>query len=140
MNVRGRVSGRSRDREPDETDEIRQSLWRLTISPSLWALHFLACYITVAIWCEKAAGRDSSLGLVPAAIAVYTIVALIAIGLNGWAGWRRHTFGSSTLPHDYDTPEDRHRFLGFATFLLAVLSAIATIFVAVVVPFFTDCQ
>jgi hypothetical protein len=73
-------------------------------------------------------------------IAIYTAVALIGIGLNGWAGWRRHTFGSSTLPHDYDSPEDRHRFLGFATFLLAVLSAIATIFVASVTLFFADCR
>ncbi len=124
----------------DETSEIRQSLWLLTISPFVWAAHFLACYITAAIWCEKVAGRSGALGFVRVMIAIYTAVALIGIGLNGWAGWRRHTFGSSTLPHDYDSPEDRHRFLGFATFLLAILSAIATIFVASVTLFFADCR
>ena len=124
----------------EETSEVRQSLWLLIISPSIWALQFLACYITAAIWCEKVAGRDGALGFVRGLIALYTAVALAGIALNGWAGWRRHSFGSSTLPHDYDSPEDRHRFLGFATFLLAVLSAIATVFVALVAVFFADCR
>lgn len=127
-------------RANDETSEIRQSLWMLTISPSIWAFHFLASYITAAIWCEKLAGRNGPLGSVRLMIAAYTVAALIGIGLNGWAGWKRHQFGSSTLPHDYDSPEDRHRFLGFATFLLAMLSVVATIFVASVALFFGDCR
>jgi hypothetical protein len=44
------------------------------------------------------------------------------------------------LPHDHDTPADRHRFLGFATFLLGLLSALATIFTALVAIFFQDCR
>jgi hypothetical protein len=44
------------------------------------------------------------------------------------------------LPHDFDTPGDRHRFLGFATVLLAGLSAVATLFAAVVVLYFEDCR
>lgn len=125
---------------PEELRERRQSLWLLTIGPSIWALHFLASYITAAIWCAKVAGRDGPLGPVRAAIGIYTALALLGIGLNAWAGWRRHRFGASARPHDLDTPEDRHRFLGFATFLLAVLSGIATIFVAVVALFFDDCR
>jgi hypothetical protein len=123
-----------------ETDESRQSLWRLTVGPVIWALHFLACYITAAIWCEKYAGRDGPLGSVRVAIAVLTIVALAGIAWAARDGWRRHSFGASTLPHDFDTPEDRHRFLGFSAFLLAALSGVATIFTALVAIFMSDCR
>ena len=123
-----------------EVHESRQSLLLLIAAPTVWALHFLACYITAAIWCEKVAGRDGELNGARWVIAFMTVVALLGIWFNGRAGWRRHTFGHSTLPHDFDTPEDRHRFLGFATFLLAVLSAIAVVFVAIVAFFFSDCR
>lgn len=125
---------------PAEIREQRQSLWRLVVSPSIWLAHFLACYITGAIWCEKFARRDGGLEWVRLAIATYTVAALIGIGLNARAGWRRHKFGDSTLPHDFDTPEDRTRFLGFSTFLLAALSAVATVFTAIVAFFFSDCR
>ncbi len=120
--------------------ESRQSLWWLIVSPAIWAAHFLLSYITAAIWCAKYAGAGGALGGVRVAIALYTAVALVGIGLNGWSGLRRHRHGSGTIPHDSDTPEDRHRFLGFATLLLAALSAVATGFVASVVLFFKDCQ
>ncbi len=124
----------------DDIREKRQSLMRITISPIIWAAHFLASYITAAIWCAKYAGADGSLGGVRAAIGIFTLVALLGIGLNGWDGWRRHQYGWGTTSQDFDTPEDRHRFLGFATFLLAGLSAIAVIFVAIVVFYFEDCR
>ncbi|MGB7839915.1 MAG: hypothetical protein WBL40_17580 [Terrimicrobiaceae bacterium] len=41
-----------------ETHEKRQSLWLLMISPTIWAAHFLLCYLTAAIWCAKFAGRN----------------------------------------------------------------------------------
>ena len=88
---------------------------------------FLLCYVTAAIWCAKLAGPDGSLWRVRVAIAVYTVLALVGIGIIGWIGYRRHSFGGGTLPHDVDTPEDRHRFLGFATLLLSALSAVASL-------------
>jgi len=124
----------------DETHESRQSLWLLIVSPTIWAAHFLLSYITAAVWCAKFAGRDGSLGGVRVAIAIYTAVALVGIALNGWGGLRRHRHGSETTSHDFDTPADRHRFLGFATLLLAALSFVATIFVAIVALFFEDCR
>jgi len=124
----------------DETHESRQSLWLLIVSPVIWAAHFLLSYITAAVWCAKFAGRDGSLGGVRIAIAIYTALALVGIGLNGWGGLRRHRHGSETTSHDFDTPADRHRFLGFATLLLAALSFVATIFVAIVALFFEDCR
>jgi hypothetical protein len=124
----------------DETHESRQNLWLLIVSPTIWAAHFLLSYITAAVWCAKFAGRDGSLGGARVAIAIYTAVALVGIALNGWGGWRRHRHGSETTTHDFDTPADRHRFLGFATLLLAVMSFVATIFVAIVALFFEDCR
>ena len=120
--------------------EGRESLWMLTISPAIWAAHFLACYLTAAIWCAKFVGRSGSLGSVRIAIAVYTAVALAGIGVTAWVGYRRHRHGTATVPHDFDTPEDRHRFLGFATLLLSGLSAVATIFVALVAVFVRSCE
>jgi hypothetical protein len=46
---------------------------------------------------------------------------------------------SSKPPHDDDTPEDRHRFLGWATFLLSILSAIAVCYSALAAVFLRSC-
>ncbi len=123
-----------------DTRERRQKLWRITISPSIWALHFLVCYVTAAIWCEKIASRIGHLGGLRLVIAGLTAAALLGIAFNGWDGWRRHSLGGGGVPHDDDHPLDRHRFLGYTTFLLAALSAVATVFTALVALFFQDCR
>jgi hypothetical protein len=120
--------------------EKRESLWMLTISPAIWSLHFLLSYATAAIWCAKLPSRDGSLWEVRVAIAVYTVVALIGIGITGWIGLRRHGYGDAETPHDFDSPEDRHRFLGFATLLLSALSAVATLYVALAAVFIETCR
>ena len=122
-----------------ETAEKNQSLWLLTASPVIWAAHFLLSYGTASVWCAKVAGPGGSLGGVRVAIAVYTVVALAGIGMIGWGGYRRHSHGDASVPHDDDTPEDRHRFLGFSTLLLSALSAVAVIYAALVVLFFRSC-
>ena len=76
----------------------------------------------------------------PAAVAVYTVLALVGIGVVGWIGWRRHGYGTGAVPHDFDTQADRHRFLGFATVLLSGLSAVAVLYVAAVAMFFRTCR
>jgi hypothetical protein len=124
----------------DETHEDRQSLWLLVVSPTIWAAHFLLSYITAAVWCAKLPEHNGSLGGVRSAIGIYTLLALVGIVRNGWDGWRRHRHGPEGSTHDFDTPADRHRFLGFATFLLAGLSLVATLFVASVALFFEDCS
>ena len=105
-------------------------------APSLWSL---LCYATGAIWCAKVAGMGGSLGTTRIAIFFYTVAALVAIGIVGWIGYRRHSLGSALLPHDDDTPEDRHRFLGFATFLLSALSAVAVLYTGLVAVFIRNC-
>ena len=120
--------------------ESKESLWLLIVSPTIWAVHFMLSYVTAAVWCAKFAAPAGPLGGVRIAIAIYTAVALIGIALNGWSGLRRHRLGSETTPHDFDSPADRHRFLGFATLLLAALSAVAVMYAAIVVLFFQDCR
>jgi hypothetical protein len=123
-----------------QTAEQHQSLWLLTASPLIWAGHFLLCYITAAIWCAKMVGPGGSLTTVRVTIAVYTVLALAGIGIIGWIGYRRHGYGQAELPHDDDTPEDRHRFLGFATLLLSGLSAVATLYAFLVAVFIGSCH
>ena len=113
-----------------------ESLWLLAAPPSIWAAHFMLSYITAAVWCAKIGG---SLAEVRTAIGVYTAVALIGIGLTSWRGLRRHQSGEATVPHDFDSPEDRYRFLGFASLLLSALSFVATIYVALVAIFNKSC-
>lgn len=124
---------------PETPPRERFSLWLITFSPTIWAVHFVLCYMATAVWCAKVAGRDGELGDIRIAIGVLTLLALIGIGLTGWKGWRHHSFGHATAPHDFDTPEDRHRFLGFSTLLLSGLSFVATIFVALCVAFIRSC-
>lgn len=120
--------------------ERNQSLWMLVASPAIWTVHFLLSYSSAAIWCGMVVGRDGSLSSIRLAIAWYTIVALIAMGATGWAGFLRHRLGNHSLPHDADTPEDRHRFLGFATLLLSALSAVATVYVGLAAVFIERCH
>ena len=123
------------------TDEQHQSLWLLTFGPVIWAAHFIGSYAAVSIWCGRFTA-DGSLGPTPWIIAALTAVALAGIGLVAWGGWHRHSRDApaARAPHDADTPEDRHRFLGLATLMLAGLSAIATAYVAAATVFFGTCR
>lgn len=136
----GRADPRRPPRDAGPTGEGRQTIWLLTISPTIWAVHFLACYLTGAIYCAKVGVATGSLGWVPAAVAGYTAIALVGIGATAWIGWRRHEYGTAAVPHDFDTSADRHRFLGFATVLLSGLSGVAVAYVAVVAAFFRTCR
>lgn len=126
--------------ENHELHESNQSLWRVIAAPAIWAVHFMAYYLTAAVWCAKYAGADRALGGVRVAIAVYTALALAGIGVVGYLGYRRHQYGEATTPHDFDTPEDRHRFLGYATLLLSALSAVAVLFAALAAVFIGTCH
>lgn len=122
------------------THTPRDSLWVLTIAPAIWAAHLLMSYISAAVWCAKFADPSGSLGSVPTAIASYTALALAGITAVAWYGWRRHRSGMETTTHDLDTPGDRYRFLGFATLLLAGLSAVAVLYSALAATYFETCR
>jgi hypothetical protein len=118
----------------------RYGLWLLTIAPTIWAAHLLLCYITAAIWCAKFIPPGGSLGSVRTAITWYSATALAGIAATGWEGFRRHSYGTETTTHDLDSAEDRHRFLGFATLLLAGLSAVGVLYAALAATFFETCR
>ena len=120
--------------------ERRESIWMLFVAPSIWGLHFLLCYVTAAIWCAKATSALAPLGAIRTTIVIYTVLALGAIAAVGWIGYRAHSYGSAEVPHDDDTPADRHRFMGFATLLLAGLSGLAVVYAALVAVFVETCQ
>ncbi|MDX1548989.1 MAG: hypothetical protein R3278_00395 [Lysobacter spongiicola] len=120
--------------------EPRASLWWLTTGPSIWAMHFLLCYVTAAVWCAKAGSPEAPLGAARTALWIYTAIALALILLSAWRGLRRHRIGHATLPHDADTPQDRERFLGFATLLLSGLSFVAVVYVAMAVAVIGSCR
>lgn len=120
--------------------EEHQSLWILAASPAIWSAHFMVSYITAAIWCGRIVGPDASFGTLRLAIGGYTVAALAGIVIIGWIGLRNHRSGDAALPHDADTPEDRRRFLGFATLLLSSLSAVATLYSALAAVFIQSCD
>lgn len=114
-------------------------LWKLAISPLVWSLHTLACYITAAVWCAKL-GRSADLTEVRYAFFIFTAIALVPIGWQMVQGYRKHSAGAAQLPHDDDTPEDRERFMGFANFLISALSALAIVFVTYNALIFRSCH
>lgn len=117
----------------------RESLWLIALGPAIWMTYFLVTYATAAIWCAKVAERAGPLGEARLLIGLYTLIALLGIGTTGWIGYRRHSYGAATVPHDFDTSADRHRFLGFATLLLCALCFVSTVYVALVVVFIGSC-
>ena len=138
------------------------SLWLLTLGPTIWMTHLLLSYATAAIWCGKVAAPGGALNGVPVVIGWYTGVALVGLFTIAWVGFRRHRYvspeaqarirdagsapprletgGTEATTHDLDTPEDRYRFLGFATLLLAGLSALGVTYAAVAATYFDTCR
>ena len=117
-----------------------ESLWTLFTAPTIWALHFLACYVTAAVFCAKADAAPFSFEAMRLALGVVTLVALSGIVLSAYLAWRQWGFGSGDPPHDEPTRKDRLLFQGFATLLLSGLSFIAVVFGAVPLLFLGACQ
>jgi hypothetical protein len=124
----------------EDKPEYKESLWWLIVSPTIWAVHFLASYISVALWCGKVVGRDGSLDTARLLIGTYTALALLFVALTGRHGYRRHNTGKQNASRYSDTPEDRHRFLGLATLLLSLLSGVAIAYVALPILYIETCR
>jgi hypothetical protein len=117
-----------------------ESLWTLFTGPTIWAAHFLACYIAVAIYCEKAGAAPISFEQMRLLLVLITLLALAGIVLSAWLAWRQWGFGSGDPPHDAPTREDRLLFQGFATLLLSGLSFVAVMFGAIPLVLIEACQ
>jgi hypothetical protein len=128
------------------TDTTQETLPERTLylvmvpmGPTIWFAHFCATYATASLWCAPGLRVSGSLSGIHVVIAILTALALAGIGFVGLSGYRRQAYGGETAPHDDDTPQDRHRFLGLATMLLAGLSAVATTYVGISIFFFSTC-
>lgn len=116
-------------------------LWRVIAAPIVWATHFLFCYVTGAIYCEKV-GRAASLGDLRLVIVAATVVALAAIAWSTVGIWRvrGRSLTDDDFEFEHNTPEERHRFLSHVALMLCVLSAVAVIYVAIPVLYLSSCR
>jgi membrane protein implicated in regulation of membrane protease activity len=118
-----------------------QSLWEMIVSPTIWAVHFLLCYIVAAVYCAKIGLPAADLAPVRVWVAFVTLIALSGIAASGIRASRRGRFEARRrAPHDADTIEDRQHFLADATILLSGLSFVATLYVAIAAAFVETCR
>jgi heme/copper-type cytochrome/quinol oxidase subunit 2 len=115
------------------------TLWALIVPPTVWALHFLLCYVYAAIRCAKG-GPLAPLDEVRTVIMAATAVALLIVAVSAWVAWEQMGVEGDPPPHDASTLEDRHRFLATAKLLLAGLSFVAIVYTAIPAFIFTDCR
>ena len=116
------------------------SLWTLFTAPTLWALHFLACYVTAAVFCAKTGGGGPSYDTMRLWLSGITVLALAAILVSALLAFRQWGFGVADPPHDAPTERGRLLFQGFATLLLSGLSFVAVLFTALPLLFIAACQ
>ena len=117
------------NRERAEFSEEQASLWRITLGPTIWAVHFAASYALTAVWCAKLA--DTALDVTPLRwiIGGGTLVALALILWLGWGAWRQWNYlNGGKFVHDEGDSDDRHEFLGHAAFLLCGVSFIGVVY------------
>jgi hypothetical protein len=112
------------------------------LSPlSIWALHFLATYVTAAVYCARARDPDAAADPVRSIVLVLTITALAAIVFVLRLGYRR--FGNRRAPGSAASgPVEPKPSQFFRTVLLwtSLLSAVAIVCVAAVTLLFGDCR
>lgn len=120
--------------------ELRLGIWTLVYAPTIWALHFLACYVGAAWLCARAGSPWADLAGYRVFVALATAAALAAILLVGWHGGRLYGFGLPEPPYDRDSEEDRRRLLATSVTLLSGLSFVATLFTALPAAWVLDCR
>ena len=120
--------------------EEQSSLWLIALGPTIWALHFIACYAATAGVCAKLDRLAEDGWLLRAMIGTATAVALALIAWIGWRSWRQWDFlDDRNHVHHRPVTEHRHEFLGHASFLLACLSFVGVLYVALPAVFVTGC-
>ncbi len=116
-------------------------LWRVILAPSIWAAHFLVCYVAAAVYCEKA-GRPAELWPVQLIVGAVTLAAMGGIALIFRSLWKVR--GLSTVNDNYNfagnDPEERHRFLSHVSLMLCVLSMVAILYVAIPAFLLGSCR
>lgn len=120
-----------------EFAEEQASLFKITLGPLIWALHFVACYGLVAVTCAK--GWD--IGTVRLGLLVFSGAALCGIAWVARTAWRQWGVArTGDAVNRGGQAEDRHHFLGHAAFLLSMISAIGVAFVSLPLILIGGCQ
>lgn len=120
--------------------EEQSSLWLIALGPTIWAVHFIVCYAATSVVCAKLQGLAEGGWLLRALIGGTTAVALAGIGWIAWRSWRQWDFmDDGDYVHHRPVTEHRHEFLGHASFLLACLSFVGVLYVALPAVFVTGC-
>jgi hypothetical protein len=128
-------------RDERELPERPRYLLMVAAAPAIFITHFVMAYALASVWCAKFVPTpDGRLGGALVPFAVITLAAIGGVAWVGWDGYLRHRHQSEPPPHDMDTRGDRHRFLGFATLLLAGLSGTGIVFVTTAFLAFETCR
>lgn len=126
----------------------RANLITLITAPTVWALHFLVCYVAASASCAKLMAdarvmTGSSWPEITGAritIGIATAIALGVIALASRQAWGHWRSGDVDPPFDDPSSDGRQGFLGFSTILLCGLSFVGVIFVALPAAFIGDCR
>lgn len=116
------------------------SLVTMIAAPTVWALHFLLCYILVAVACAPNEDLFKSITGARIAIAVATVAGLAFCFFAGLRAWREWKAAGGEPPHDKPTEHDRERQMELASVLLSALSFLAIVFTALPVLLVADCR
>ena len=135
------MAGRTREKTELKTfAEEESSLWLIALGPTFWALHFIVCYAATAVVCAKLQDTAEETRLLQILIGGATLVAWAGIAWIGWRSWRQWDFlEDGDHVHHRPVTEHRHEFLGHASFLLACLSFVGVLYVALPAVFVTGC-
>lgn len=124
-----------------EFSEEQASLFRITLGPLTWAIHFVVAYGSSALYCARAPGAFVSILPLRIGLAGLTVVALAIIAWLGWRAWRQwEEEGDPDSHHELSEPDDRHGFLGHAAFLLAIVSFIGVSYTSLPAIFIETCR
>ncbi|WP_102109151.1 hypothetical protein [Oceaniglobus roseus] len=129
----------------DRKEEFRTgvgSLMKITLAPWIWAFHFVICYGATAVWCARLTegGDTDTLQIALIAVTVVALACIAACGIVGKRVWTRGGFGEDGEIPGIDDEESRTRFLGHATVLLSIVSAIGVVFVILPVLMIGTCR
>lgn len=135
------MAGTGKNEETKTLAEEADSLWLITFAGSIWAVHFLVCYCATAVICAKLGGDAAAILMLRLALGGVTLVALAGIAFVGWRSWLQWDFLDDwDYVHNLARKEDRHEFLGHASFLLSIISFIGVIYVSLPALFLETCQ
>jgi hypothetical protein len=129
------------------TKEVRREtgsgtdLWQVILAPVVWSAHFLVSYVGTAVYCEKV-GREAALDPVRVLVILATVAGLVIVGVSTRGLWkvRGRSLTDDDFDYEYNSPEERHRFLSHVALMLSALSTIGMLYVALPAFLLDSCR